>query len=96
MLGRILTAELMSIGRQGSKLKLGRPGRRSRHLTSGEFTVAIVCTSCSYSFLTAWKLTWRWRPGTTSKVLGLKVFMDAHQPVTLKEGDRYPLGPPSF
>jgi hypothetical protein len=25
---------------------------------------------------------------------GLKVFMDAHQPVTLKEGDRYPLGPP--
>jgi hypothetical protein len=22
--------------------------------------------------------------------------MDAHQPVTLKEGDRYPLGPPSF
>jgi hypothetical protein len=22
------------------------------------------------------------------------VFMDAHQPVTLKEGDRYPLGPP--
>ena len=27
-------------------------------------------------------------------VFGLKVFMDAHQPVTLKEGDRYPLGPP--
>ena len=25
---------------------------------------------------------------------GSKVFMDAHQPVTLKEGDRYPLGPP--
>jgi hypothetical protein len=24
------------------------------------------------------------------------VFMDAHQPVTLKEGDRYPLGPPTF
>jgi len=23
------------------------------------------------------------------------VFMDAHQPVTLKEGDRYPLGPPT-
>lgn len=22
--------------------------------------------------------------------------MDAHQPVTLKEGDRYPLGPPRF
>jgi hypothetical protein len=22
--------------------------------------------------------------------------MDAHQPVTLKEGDRYPLGPPSL
>lgn len=28
------------------------------------------------------------------QILGLKVFMDAHQPVTLKEGDRYPLGPP--
>ena len=27
---------------------------------------------------------------------GLKVFMDAHEPVTLEEGDRYPLGPPSF
>ena len=25
---------------------------------------------------------------------GLKVFMDARQPVTLEEGDRYPLGPP--
>ena len=24
------------------------------------------------------------------------MFMDAHQPVTLKEGDRYPLGPPSY
>ena len=30
------------------------------------------------------------------KNLGLKVFMDARQPVTLEEGDRYPLGPPSF
>ena len=29
-----------------------------------------------------------------STIFGLKVFMDAHQPVTLKEGDRYPLGPP--
>jgi len=29
-----------------------------------------------------------------STKLGLKVFMDAHQPVTLKEGDRYPLRPP--
>ena len=28
--------------------------------------------------------------------LGLKVFMDARMPVTHKEGDRYPLGPPSF
>ena len=27
---------------------------------------------------------------------GLKVFTDARQPVTLEEGDRYPLGPPSF
>ena len=26
--------------------------------------------------------------------IGLKVFMDAHKPVTLEEGDRYPLGPP--
>jgi hypothetical protein len=23
------------------------------------------------------------------------VFMDAHKPVTLEEGDRYPLGPPN-
>ena len=30
------------------------------------------------------------------KSLGLKVFMDAHKPVTLEEGDRYPLRPPSF
>ena len=29
-------------------------------------------------------------------VFGLKVFMDAHEPVTLEEGDRYPLGPPSY
>jgi len=28
--------------------------------------------------------------------VGLKVFMDAHKPVTLEEGDRYPLGPPSI
>jgi hypothetical protein len=27
---------------------------------------------------------------------GLKVFMDAHEPVTLEEGDRYPLAPPDF
>jgi hypothetical protein len=33
---------------------------------------------------------------TFSPNLGLKVFMDAHQPVTLKEGDRYPLRPPSY
>ena len=26
--------------------------------------------------------------------LGAKVFMDAHEPVTLEEGDRYPLAPP--
>ena len=31
---------------------------------------------------------------TVSTSFGLKVFMDARQPVTLKEGDRYPLGPP--
>ena len=29
-------------------------------------------------------------------LVGLKVFMDAHKPVTLEEGDRYPLGPPSY
>ena len=29
-------------------------------------------------------------------ILGLKVFTDAHMPVTHEEGDRYPLGPPSF
>ena len=28
--------------------------------------------------------------------LGLKVFMDARSTVTAKEGDRYPLRPPSF
>ena len=28
--------------------------------------------------------------------LGSKVFMDARMPVTHKEGDRYPLGPPSL
>ena len=27
---------------------------------------------------------------------GLKVFMDARMPVTHKEGDRYPLGPPDI
>jgi hypothetical protein len=27
---------------------------------------------------------------------GAKVFMDAHQPVTLEEGDRYPLVPPKI
>jgi hypothetical protein len=28
--------------------------------------------------------------------LGAKVFMDAHEPVTLEEGDRYPLAPPDL
>jgi hypothetical protein len=28
--------------------------------------------------------------------LGLKVFTDAHDTVTVEEGDRYPLGPPIF
>ena len=27
---------------------------------------------------------------------GSKVFMDARMPVTHKEGDRYPLGPPKY
>ena len=40
------------------------------------------------------------RPSGTSNLplvrkIGAKVFMDAHQPVTLEEGDRYPLVPPS-
>jgi hypothetical protein len=33
-------------------------------------------------------------PLMRSQIVGLKVFMDAHKPVTLEEGDRYPLGPP--
>jgi hypothetical protein len=33
---------------------------------------------------------------TTSTTFGLKVFTDAHDTVTVEEGDRYPLGPPSF
>lgn len=28
-------------------------------------------------------------------VIGFKVFMDAHNTVTVEEGDRYPLKPPS-
>ena len=28
--------------------------------------------------------------------LGLKVFTDAHDTVTVEEGDRYPLRPPSY
>ena len=40
-----------------------------------------------------------WRLGSIplrSTKFGLKVFMDAHEPVTLEEGDRYPLGPPNL
>ena len=33
---------------------------------------------------------------TFSPNLGLKVFMDAHDTVTVEEGDRYPLRPPSY
>jgi hypothetical protein len=29
-------------------------------------------------------------------LFGLKVFMDAHNTVTVEEGDRYPLRPPSY
>ena len=32
----------------------------------------------------------------STKICGLKVFMDARMPVTHEEGDRYPLGPPKF
>ena len=32
---------------------------------------------------------------TFSPNLGLKVFTDAHDTVTVEEGDRYPLGPPN-
>jgi len=28
--------------------------------------------------------------------LGLKVFIDAHDTVTVEEGERYPLGPPTY
>ena len=35
-------------------------------------------------------------PATRTMLVGLKVFMDAHDTVTVEEGDRYPLGPPSF
>ena len=33
---------------------------------------------------------------TYGKFLGLKVFMDAHDTVTVEEGDRYPYAVPSF
>ena len=33
---------------------------------------------------------------TFSPNLGLKVFMDAHDTVTVEEGDRYPLRPPEI
>ena len=33
-------------------------------------------------------------PATRTMLVGLKVFMDAHDTVTVEEGDRYPLGPP--
>ena len=32
----------------------------------------------------------------SSTNFGLKVFMDAHDTVTVEEGDRYPLRPPSY
>ena len=35
-------------------------------------------------------------PRRSTKELGLKVFMDAHNTVTVEEGDRYPLRPPSL
>ena len=35
-------------------------------------------------------------PIRSTKLLGLKVFMDAHDTVTVEEGDRYPLRPPSY
>ena len=35
-------------------------------------------------------------PATRTMLVGLKVFMDAHDTVTVEEGDRYPLGPPIF
>ena len=34
------------------------------------------------------------RVSSGAPISGLKVFMDARMPVTHKEGDRYPLGPP--
>ena len=38
----------------------------------------------------------RFDPYHLHHVLGLKVFMDAHEPVTLEEGDRYPYRPPDL
>ena len=35
-------------------------------------------------------------PRRSTKELGLKVFTDAHNTVTVEEGDRYPLRPPSL
>jgi hypothetical protein len=37
-----------------------------------------------------------WQMALYNSFFGLKVFMDAHSTVTAEEGDRYPLGPPSF
>ena len=55
-----------------------------------------------YHFVRAYRLSTSLSNGTLGSAtllllfLGLKVFMDAHKPVTLEEGDRYPLGPPSY
>jgi hypothetical protein len=56
---------------------------------------------CSVRFLSAWLRVQNDNSivnhiGVLKNVLGLKVFMDAHNTVTVEEGDRYPLRPPNF
>jgi len=41
-------------------------------------------------------MCYNYRRREEAPYIGAKVFMDAHEPVTLEEGDRYPLAPPDF
>ena len=41
-------------------------------------------------------MCYNYRRRKEAPYIGAKVFMDAHEPVTLEEGDRYPLAPPDF
>ena len=56
-----------------------------------------MCYSVQTMFLLPWlKLQLGIAHQPPLQITGSKVFMDAHMPVTHKEGDRYPLDPPSF